>query len=340
MSGTWHIVALGAGLGEGSHALAFLSTAQRLGQRAVTWTSTEAYSTLLAGAADDLRQLRDPRAFMRAIHTDAAVVVLASSFTCAPLLEHLARWPGPVVSLEHTWIPWAISRPSAFLRIDRFLVVLPEVVFRAGLAQEGGPFHVPAQLLERMVPVGWVSTAGRDLPRKDQVVVYFGQPTTPGCAATPPVLLASLFDAIRTTSLARPHLVWTWVGQPPAGLPDIVKVERWLEPGDYDLLISTAALVICHHAIGTIGRAVPVGTPVLAMGPGEMLGSHPANAWADLEIHAWARAGVVEPCHGELPADTLRRRIEVLLDGGPWEPQYSGGLEDAVEEVAALALRG
>jgi len=261
------------------------------------------------------------------------LLLFSSTKTCLNLVPLTRAFHGLALTLDTCW-PFAPEAVPGFVdRIDRLLVSLPRPVFQQGLKENGGPFEYPPWARHRMAPIGWMADEGPDLERQSLVMLYVG--FFPG-ATEEQRWKEVLAGAMERAMLARPAFRWLWVGGPSDWLPPGVEHVPWLPPQEFERTVRSASLLVCHHATTTIPFAAVAGTPVLALGPGEVYSPQARLVLADQELQALAMAGVVDACLGPTEPAQLARRMVALLDGGPWRPWPGEPAEAAVVEAEKL----
>lgn len=323
------VFAFGIAAGEAALGSAFTAAAVARGHTVRGWAGQERDVNALREAGADASQVHDAR-FTARVAGGSDAIVCATSLTCVTLLPLLPGGVQPVVSLDSSWFPWISANPGWYSRFNRFFVAMPESAFVAGLAQNAGPYAAPRDVLARVSPVGWFAPATSNQPvgeRRPNVFVYFGR----DCTVEQVPCRNTLADAIEAAARSRPDIQWRFFG-PPLKLPDFVeRPSGWIPEEEFARWHADADLVICHHGQLTIGRAAAAGVPVLAIAEGAIFRPAFGLDFADFEIHAFARAGVVEGVHGEIPASALARRILGLLATGRSAPSGGGGAFRAVQ---------
>lgn len=332
MSPPWAVVSHGSeAAGEVALAAAFIGAAVARGHRVRAWTWADRHAAHLAQAGAEVEPLGSPAAIEAA---RPAVVACATSMTCGLLLPYLGALGPPLVTLESSWMPWATRSPELLSPVRRFLLSMPPRVYAAGLGENRGRFAVPAEIRDRVRPLGWFApTMRRPEGTPPTVLAYFGRGYDP---ATFPCRV-SLGTALEQVARRRPDVRWRYLGQPGLPLPECVEQHAsWMDESTFARWHAEADVVICHHGQVTIGRAAAAGSRVLAIAPGTVFRPGADADWSDFEVHAFARAGTVEAVHGPAPAAALARRIEALLDAGRAAPDGGGGAAAAVREVEGL----
>lgn len=330
-----HVDVLSMGMAAGECALArgFVAAATRRGHEVRAFTVGQTFAAALRRAGATVVDNARPVDVMDAF-SQRRLLVCATSLTCVQAGLAVADLPGSLISLESSWLPWIQEDPGRYTRFDHHLVAMPADVFDAGLGPNAGRWHLSPARLAKTTPVGWFAPspgAPRSEPNlgEPNVLIYLGRACKPShfpCRET-------LGPAIARLAARRPDLRWRFVG-PELGLPNCVeRIEDWVPEEVLSRWHVEASLVVCHHGQVTIGRAAAAGVPVLAIADGRLFRAGALEAWGDQEVHAFARAGVVEGVHGACPADTLARRMEALLDRGPRVQQGGGGADRAVTEL-------
>jgi len=338
---TWYIAAAGAGPGETSLACAVARAAVARGHQVVAWADSERNAELLGEAAGEARLLRDPAHLAQAAEDERpAVVALASSLTCAPYLAELVTYPGWVAAIETSWMPWAPSLGTLSVRLDQIVALLPPEVWEGGLVENGGPFEVARHLQLRSFPAGWMGGGEAGRPAQDTVVLYLGQKRDPATAARGPVWSDAVGPAIELVAQRRPELSWVLLGTLELQVPSFVERRAWVSSDEFVGLLSSSALLIAHHGMGTIQKALVAGTPVLSLTNGTIFRCRQRPPWsADQEMHVLHRLGLVEACHGPAPPTAIARRALALIAEGRREPQPAGGGEAGVRAIEAAIGR-
>ena len=336
MDRPWYFVARGRAPGEAALVAPLIREAVDRGHRVVGWAYDADQRRMLASAGAKAGPLPSDDALMVLIqHEEPVVVVLCSSLTCGSLLPRLWEYRGLVVSIEHSWQPWLPRMASPMRRIDRMLLAMPGDVWAAGDRRTGGPFTLSEVQLERTLPAGWFG-----LPRIPEhplaghgfVFLYFGNGTDPRDLAWAGVI----GSAVEIVAQRHPSLQWLYRGQFQLDLPDFVERRAaWVDDETMAGWIGCADLLVCHHGMGTISKAATTGTPTLAL-CSDLVYQGATEFWAELEIHALQRAGIVTGCSCPAPAAAVARRMLALLERGRTSPVSSDGPVVAVSEIERI----
>lgn len=331
MSRSIDVLALGTAAGESALARAFIEAAVHRGHAIRAFTVGEQFAAELKTVGAEILPGARPFDVARA-YSESRVLVCITSLTCARVLPALNDIEGVVVALDSTWLPWFSGDTGRYLRFDRRLVAMPPSVFHAGLGPNQGRMALDAAVLDRTTPVGWLHAFAPRLDHTPSVFIYLGGNCNPDVF----VCRASLGPAIAAVAKLRPDIRWRYLG-PPLALPRCVEVYRhWVDEPTLARWHSDADLVICHHGQVTIGRAAAAGVPVLSIIDGVIFRPGAADPHSDLEVHAFARAGIVEPVYGAVSPAALALRIEALLQEGRRPPGGGGGADMAVREIEQM----
>jgi len=288
-----------------------------------------------------VRRVPDAEQVVAAAVLDRAeAVLLATSLTCAPMLHALRSFPGWVASIETCWMPWIRDHRGIVTRLDQILLLMPTAAWEAGLAENGGPFDPPERVRVRTAQLGWGVEGDPNAAPQDLALLYLGQRSDPERNQRQPVWVESVGPAIEQVAAAMPDLQWLQLGTLELDLPGFVEHRPWVSADEFRQHISSAALLVAHHGMGTIQKALTAGTPVLSLANGDVFQAEGRPPWsADQEVHALVRAGLVDACYGPVPPAVIARRMRALLKEGRREPAPGGGAREAVIRVER-ALEG
>jgi hypothetical protein len=259
------------------------------------------------------------------------------------LLPLTANWPGVVVSLEASWFPWFPGGLPAICRLDRALLFQPSTSWEAGLAENGGPFAVPATLRARVVPVGLAMGSAIAPELHHGVLLYMAHDLPSGQAAPWHPYLGNIGRAIELAAQRLPGVEWSLVGGNGVEMPGFVRRWRnWIPMDEFQDMVASSQLVVSHFAWATFSRALTAGARVLALNDGNVWHHEGENdTWQDREIQALALAGLIDVVYGDpAPAEAIARRIVALVEAGPREPEPGNGAARAVEVVTGLIEKG
>jgi hypothetical protein len=338
----WFVLAVGAGAGEALLARSVASAATRRGHRVVGWANHARYVELLEGACSEVRLLASPADLREAVKNETpALVALANSLTCSSFIPAVEDYGGWVVSIETSWMPWAKGLGRHASRLDQIIAVHPDDVWRSGLSTQGGPFALPDFLRVRTTAVGWMEALG-PMPIEDETVcLYLGLRRDSPTAQIGPPWAAFLGPAIEMVARERDDLKWVMVGTEEVSLPDFVQRRGWVSNDDFSTLLASSSLLLVHHGMATIQKAMVAGVPTLSFTNGESLRVRDRPTWSgDQEMHALHRCGLIEHCMGPVPPGAIARRILGLLREGRRDPAPARGGERAVLAIEqALGMR-
>ncbi len=224
-----------------------------------------------------------------------------------------------MASLDSNWLfgqtfEWQIPR-----WIDIIFVVMPELIFRNGSRENGGYYDIPYFNMKKIICPGFIPSgniySGKDkmnmreelgvLPTEKLIFAYFGR----GVTRRP--MLPHLIEAIRELRKETRCINLVYAGEEECA-EDWFIHRPWFDPPErYNLTISCADLVIQHHGLGTLPKAIHAQVPAICFVP-EIPEPRPVHSEA-YEIDAFQRSGICSSLPYSASIRILKSEITRLL---------------------------
>jgi hypothetical protein len=243
----------------------------------------------------------------------------------------------PTFGVDSNWLFESAGPYRCIQWLDRYFVVFPSSIFKLGLKENGGHFTIPAKILPRVVPVGfipsyqkldervrWQIRQNLHIQSHEKLVFCYISGRGSGvmsfvlhnvCAAVEK--LRSKGRAIKVLVVGNPDLV----EKLPSYIPDWLLLQRSVLEDFYPYLASTD-LVFQHHGFATLVQALSAQIPVIAN-----VAIQDA-AYPRLQVNEVTplyRAGLCKLLYKSSPSDEIQDVVESLL----YNEQEIGKMQEA-----------
>lgn len=197
-----------------------------------------------------------------------------------PILDKPPLPPQPLIcSLDSNWL-FSQDKRSLFKTpgwIDRIYIVMPPEIYQMGLMENGGHYKIPKMFKEKISCPGFVpsgnriSTAARERTRNSLkirdneklIFVYFGFLEKVLAPAFFPVLKEIIYQFSQNHKSIKVLFMGKYTLQEKWSIHgDWIKTEK-----EYNTHLASADLIIQHHGLGTLPKAIHNQVPVICLVP-------------------------------------------------------------------------
>lgn len=275
--------------------------------------------------------VKDLKDYVKKLQPDTIIFCNSKSFKRDGNFVRLKRSPFPgvkIVTLDSNWLfNYKFKRFPFILWADRYFVNIPKPIFLKGLRENGGYFHIPKNIYNRIESIGFIPSyqkpdrskilsIRKNLGIKSDQKLIFCYISGSGAAGKPwiiknllkAVLLLKIKTKIKILCIGNNSLI------PPAILeefnktlihPDTINIDKYYQ------FIASSDLVFQHQGLSTLYQAISAQVPVIAnvsIYPNtDMKGIHPA------EIKPFSKSNLCRILFKSTPVQKIAQQINELL---------------------------
>lgn len=249
------------------------------------------------------------------------VLILSNSKTTYRWFKTRPHAPKLIISIDANWLFSFTGEHRVHSWIDLYSVTFPREIFNLGLKEYGGHYSILPEIKEKIIAPGFIPTS-KKLNRfektryrkilgvnSDKVIVgYFGRFVT-----YREFLLERVLRAVEKIDNSE-RIKFIFIGEKPK--KDYLRKswfnwKQWLSNEDFENTIGAADLLISHHGMGTISKAVRNSVPVLSFIPKPIANKQVTSEF--LEIEPFVKLDLVKHAYYDDLMEKISKSISDLL---------------------------
>ncbi|MCD6147920.1 hypothetical protein J7J18_00935 [bacterium] len=239
----------------------------------------------------------------------------------------IKRPPKPrplIVSLDSNWLFGQYQDVKMPEWIDKFLVIFPEKIFRAGLKKYGGYYEIKEKYLRKIIPVGFIPSYKKVSPetkkkirakysiRKDEKLVFAYMGTGITYRNT---LLNKIFTALEILKNKGYKFKLIYTADRKINKPWAIFAKQFLShPDNFSKVLGSSDLVISHQGLTTLFQAIRNRVPIISNIPPK--GKYHSGKYhtSFYEIKTFEKLGLCRAVFRNLPYTYLMKEVKNLFD--------------------------